>query len=188
MREKNKASDSFLKLIGRAIQEYASVEQIQSALFKEILGVDSVQARTVFFTVQNVRSRNELFASLPTHKFGEAHDRYWDSCAKFLEKLAAFRNAIVHWHPIIGGHGTKNPMPGKSGRHLGGDDLQPFIRDCLIIHEELRRFLEFLTNDPDDDPTLSQRFLEPIAYRNRADLQPLPKPKGEKRQPRSSRV
>ena len=191
MREKSKANESFLKLIGRAVQEYARVERIQSTLFKEILGVDgvdSIQASIVFFTVQNVRSRNELFGSLLTHRYGEKHDLYWNSCSKFLLILNVYRNAIVHWHPLTFGHGIKNPMPGRSGRSLAADDLPPFIFDCQCIYEELRRFVEFLTDGPpDDDSTSSQRFLEPIPYRNRADLHPPQKPKAKKRQPRSSR-
>jgi hypothetical protein len=189
MRERSKANEPFLKMIGRAVQEYVKVERIQSILLKEILGVDSIQARIIFFTVQNVRSRNELFGSLLTHSHGDIHDRYWNSCGKFLEKLSIFRNAIVHWHPLTVGPGIQNPMPGRSGRSLGAGDLPPFIFDCQCIYEELRRFVEFLTEGLlDDDPTSSQRFLEPIPYRNRADLQPPRKPKAQKHPPRSSRA
>jgi hypothetical protein len=188
-RSRSKANESFLKLIGHAVQEYARVERIQSTLFKEILGVDSIQASIIFFTVQNVRSRNELFGSLLTHRYGDTHDRYWDSCSKFLEKLSIFRNAIVHWHPRTAGPGIQNPMPGRSGRSLVASDLPPFIFDCQCIYEELRQFVEFLTERPaDDDSTSSQRFLEPIPYRNRADLQPPPKPKVRKHRPRSSQA
>jgi hypothetical protein len=59
-----KDRNDFLKAVGDAVQSYAEVEKSQARLLQCILGVDSIQAATIFFTIQNVRSRNELFSSL----------------------------------------------------------------------------------------------------------------------------
>ena len=178
-------SDEFLRAIGTAVQAYGEVEASQSRLLQCILGVTITQAQTVFFTVQNVRGRNELFHSLLAHKYGDKHKKYWESCGRFLHTLSIFRNAIVHWHSLTivyvnrTGDKTKapkspepairNPMPGRSGKTLRLDDFGPFIVDCGYIRAELDQFSGFLRqDDPDDDPTLHERFSRPLPRQNRA--------------------
>ena len=139
-----------------------------------------------------------MFASLLEHKYKEPHNKFWKSCGAFLYQLSIFRNAIVHWHPLTIvhlGRGTsnakepqaavRNPMPGRYGS-LTIERLKPFILDCLYIRAELDQFAEFL-RDPAgaDDPTLPERFSRPLPRQNLASLQPIQRPKGSPKPPRS---
>ncbi len=56
--------DDFLKAIGFAIEAHSKVELAQVRLFQNLISVDSIQARIIFFTIQNVTSRNGLIRSL----------------------------------------------------------------------------------------------------------------------------
>jgi hypothetical protein len=195
-----KDRDDFLKAIGAAVQSYAEVEASQARLLQVILHVDATQASTIFFTVQNVRSRTELFGSLLTHKYNDAHKKYWESCGAFLLILSIFRNAIVHWHPITKifvhrrGERAKdaqaaihNPMPGRRGV-LALSEFEPFMTDCAYIRSELDQFSGFLRDqDGADAPKLRERFSRPLPRQNLANLQPVPQSKGPSNRPQSSR-
>jgi hypothetical protein len=195
-----KDRDAFLRAIGAAVQSYAEVEASQSRLLQCLIDVDSMQATTVFFTVQNVRSRNEMFGSLLEHKYKDTYKKYWKSCGAFLYTLAIYRNAIAHWHPLTivyvnRGEGQPkdaqaaihNPMPGRRGA-LTLESFRPFMMDCAFVRSELDQFSGFL-RDPDgrDDPTLPDRFSRPLPRQNLASLQPSPPPKGPAPPHRSSR-
>jgi len=200
-----KDRNDFLKAVGDAVQSYAEVEKSQARLLQCILGVDSIQAATIFFTIQNVRSRNELFSSLAEHRYNDAYKKYWESCAAFLHTLSVFRNAIVHWHPrtivYVNRSGDPsnapkdaepaihNPMPGRGNTFLRLNDFKPFMVDCNIIRAEMDQFSEFL-RDPDgaDDPTLHERFSRPLPRQNRAVLQSVQPPKEPRSPPRSYRA
>lgn len=56
--------DNFHRLVGQAVEEYALVEDAQSRVLAAILNTETRQAKVIFFTVQNVRSRNEMFLGL----------------------------------------------------------------------------------------------------------------------------
>jgi len=185
-----KDRDDFLKAIGNAVQSYAEVEVSQARLLRCILGVDSMQAAIIFFTIQNVRSRNELFSALLEHKHNNVHKKFWKSCCSFLDKPAVFRDAVVHWHPLTKVYvnrsgdpakvprdaeaAIRNPKPGRSSTTLTLSEFQPFMVDCTYIRAEMDQFAGFL-RDPDgaDAPTLCERFSRPLPRQNRAVLQSL---------------
>jgi hypothetical protein len=170
-----KDRDEFLKAIGNAVQSYAEVEASQARLLQCILGVDSFQAALIFFTVQNVRSRNELFGALLEHKYNDVHKKFWKSCSAFLRELSLFRNAVVHWHPLTRVYvnrsadpakvprdaeaSIRNPMPGRGSASLTVNEFKPFMIDCAYIRAQMDQFSGFL-RDPDgaDDDTLHERF------------------------------
>jgi hypothetical protein len=196
-----KDRDDFLKAIGAAVEAYAEVEASQARLLQCILDVDSMQAATIFFTVQNVRSRNDLFASLIEHKYGDAHSKFWKSCSAFLLDLSKFRNAIVHWHPMTmvyvnrdpakvpkaAARAIRNPMPGRRGS-LTLDAFSPFMLDCTYIRAEMDQFSGYLRDPAEaDDPTLPERFSLPLPRQNLALLQPSQSPKGPPSRPQSLR-
>lgn len=198
-----KDRNDFLKAVGDAVQSYAEVEKSQARLLQCILGVDYMQAATIFFTIQNVRSRNELFSSLTEHRYNDAYKKYWESCAAFLHTLSIFRNAIVHWHPLtivyVNRSGNpantpkdaqtaiRNPRPGRGSISLTLNEFAlPFMLDCAYIRAEVDQFSGFL-RDPDgaDDPTLHERFSQTLPRQNRAVLRPIQPPK-EPRSPHLS--
>ena len=209
--------DKFLLEIGYSIREYAKVEGIQADLLKTILGIDRKAARAIFFAIPNVRARVELFQTLLAVSSEERHRKYWESCSAFLQVLAHFRNAIVHWHPVyvlmfhksrtslneageevetqidpataqrFGGPGITNPKPDKGGIVIHFEHLPAFNADCLFMIQELHAFDCFLAGKEYGGDTSPDRFQKPIGRRNRAVLQPPPKPKAPKAPPRSSR-
>jgi hypothetical protein len=87
--------------IGRAVDAYAMVEGSQVFILQSILAIAHQPAATIFYAVQNVRTRHEMIQSLLNIRFGDTYKKYWASCGKFLQKLADFRNAIVHWQPVV---------------------------------------------------------------------------------------
>jgi hypothetical protein len=180
--------EALLRAIGEAVQAYAKVETTQASLLHTFLGISARQARTIYFTVQNVRSRNEMFAGLLFDSYAEKYKRYWESVGLFLSTLSIFRNAVVHWIPVYvvavpavgvdqpedegkgrSGHGIHNPMPGRQTLTLMADDLRPFLDDCLFIMRELSAFRRALENA--HDLALQERFVRPITRRNSAVLQ-----------------
>jgi hypothetical protein len=196
-----KHDDKLLGAIGSAVKAYTSVEAAQSALLAELLGLGRPEAGVVFFTIQNVRSRNEMYGALLELKYGKRFSVFWDSCSDYLNKLAVFRNALVHWHPMLvitvsplgdpseAEPGLRNPMPGRRGS-LKENDLEPFESDCIFIREALFAFRNHLSDigalhGPSTSP---QKFLSPLSRRNRAVLQPRPMPKAPQAPPRSSRA
>src|SRR4051794_23367738 len=74
--------------IGIAVRAYTQVEASQSRLLSVLLGIDIKPASAIFFSVQNVRSRNELFNTLLTQRFDDRFTKFWESCSSHLQRLA----------------------------------------------------------------------------------------------------
>jgi len=144
-------TDDFLKATGLALQAYVQVEAALIRLLQNILGCDSRQARLIFLSINNVRSKLELFDSLIEHRFGDKVEPFWNSCHQFLQRLAAVRNAIAHWHPVTriyaSPHAEDDPKsaeptladPSFNNRSLTLPDLRKFIGDCNYIRTEIGR-------------------------------------------------
>ena len=187
-----KSRDMLLKAIGEAVEAYTAVEAAQSQLLAIILGVNDDKAAIIFFAVQNVRLQQRMFEGLLLEKYGQTHQKYWASYASYIFKLAEFRNAIVHWHHITiqnatgpSEAGMRRPTPKGRGYAVTVSQLRTFIQDCVRARLETDEFATFLRDG--GGPTLHDRFLRPIVYRNQAVLPPLPMPKAQQSQPRSSR-
>jgi hypothetical protein len=183
--------------MGQAIEAYSRVEQIQVQLLAVVLRLEYKMAAAIFYSVQNVRSRNEMIQTLLTLKYGEKYKEFWDSCTAFLSKLSVFRNAIVHWHPITiialfsgdRDYGLKNTSPLKQTRTLEAKDFPAFIGDCSYITMEIETFMWMLRGDaPQQQPSWQEKFSQPITRQNQADLRPPPKPKAPKRPRKPSRA
>jgi len=131
--------------IGKAIEAFAMVEGAQAMLIQKLLNIDLQSAYAIFFAVQNVPSRNEMLTTLIRVRHGGKYDSYWRSCRVFLQKLAEFRNALAHWHPVVSVFTDKEMnerrfeyeimdiRPSKSTAAIGVDGISPFIEDCRII-------------------------------------------------------
>jgi hypothetical protein len=183
--------------IGIAVRAYTQVEASQSRLLSVLLGIDIKPASAIFFSVQNVRSRNELFNTLLTQRFDDRFTKFWESCSSHLQRLAGVRNNFVHWHPYtllrMDGEGTAetrlmNPMPGRTGR-ASVADVEPFQKDCSYIKSGLDQFaghLVVLSQNP--EAPSPDKFVQLIRGRTPADPQPLPNAKARKGPPRSSQA
>src|SRR5260370_14951233 len=184
--------DILLKAIGEAVEAYTAVEAAQFQLLAIILGVNDDKAAIIFFAVQGVRSRQQMLEALLLEIYGQTYQKYWASYTSYITKLSEFRNAIVHWHHVTISNaegpseaGIRPATPTGRGRALTVSQLRPFIQDCIRARVETDQFATFLRDG--GEPTLRDRFLQPLTYRNQAALQPPPTPKAQQSQPRSSR-
>jgi hypothetical protein len=170
--------------VGRGIDAYSRVEAEQAFLLKAILKTDIRTAYLICFAVQNTRSRVDLIENLLRYKFSNKFETYWDSCSKFIGILAQFRNAIAHWHPSLKIYSDVSnelryvqsiapPVPSNL-RHIEEKDIPAFVADCENICAALRDLSKFISSRR---RSLPQKFQQPLAYRNQADLQPPPIPK-----------
>jgi hypothetical protein len=179
-----------LSTIGEAAEAFTTVEAAQSNLLAIILRITDDAASVIYFTIQNVRARHEMFEALLNERFGSIHKKYWDSYGKYMITLSVFRNAIIHWHPVtilsLSGPseaGIRRATPSGRGKYLTTPQIKPFIQDCIRLRLETDQFAVFLRDG--GEPTLHDRFLRPLTYRNQAVLgQP---PKEPPPPPRSSR-
>jgi hypothetical protein len=183
--------------IGGAISDYAQVEFNLASILQHLLKVDFRQAHAIFFAIQNTRARHELFQSLLQMQFKDGVNKYWNSCAAFLQTLAKFRNALAHWHTMVtiyvaaeedkpdtSEFRLSHPVPGSALPTIGLNDLALFTGDCLAIRKSLSALIVLAKDRPD---TLPEIFQRPIAHRNQAVLQPHRKPKAHQPQRPPSR-
>ena len=180
--------------MGGAIQAYSRVEQEQARVIAAILKIGQASAKTIIFSVQNVRARNEMIQTLLSLNCKDKHKKYWASCAAYLLQLSLFRNAIVHWLPVTIytipdgaiAQGLRNGTPLKSTKTLEVADFSPFIDDCTYINLELEQFAWYLEGHPNEQ-AWHEKFSRPLARRNRAVLLQPPTPTEPKPRPESAR-
>jgi hypothetical protein len=190
--------------IGKAIHSYSKVEVAQVRILEGMLKLETLPATILFFSVQNVRARNEMIDSLLGHYYGGKLENFWAECSRFLYKLALFRNAIAHWVPGMLLHMdhvqrrvTKvtpfiaEPKAAfvKDAIKLEADDLKPFNEDCEYIADILMMFGLYLRGVTPQKPSPSLDKYQQLAIRqNLADLQQLRTPKASQRQRPPSRA
>jgi hypothetical protein len=185
--------------IGQAIDAYAHLEGSISMVLEALLGTSAAMASTVFFAVQNVRSRHEMIQSMMNLVHGNKYDAYWAKCAAFLQNLAKFRNALVHWQPRLTLYTTKTLKISRTAHELGApttagsesflniraQDIPPFINDCRYIQQEIYALVHALNGGA--PPAASpDKFLKPAIRPNLASLRPRPTPRAQKPRPQSS--
>ena len=119
-----------------------------------------MRLNAVFFAIQNVRARHELFEFLLRNKFGVAIEKHWNSCSKFLLTLATFRNAIAHWHPHTNLYTGRTGADFETRQALGHpamvsphaaleiEDFPPFLKDCMAIRTELSGLIGLVKDQP----------------------------------------
>jgi hypothetical protein len=165
--------------IGESIEAYASVEARQAFLLATILNIDYRRACVIFFAVQNVRARGEMIQELLDQGFDERLKKYWNSCNKFLLKLAQFRNALAHWQPYSnlyegsGGNRHYEPALGPPTlndlKPLEAGDFPAFVEDCDYVGGEIEKLDAIIKSGPRAWP---ERFQPPTIRPNRASLRP----------------
>lgn len=179
--------------IGQAVEAYAKVEGAQSMVLERLLNISSHEATVIFFSIQNVRTRNEAFQTLLTIKHKEKYTKFWKKVASFLSTLSKFRNGVVHWAPAVVLYRSKE---GKTVKHehelmhpaynskfdlIDRTKIDNFVKDCRYIEQEIHALKRELDGDPPERAS-PHRFLRPSIRPNLAFLQPPPTPKA--RQPR----
>jgi len=189
-------TDPLHSMVGAALEAYARVEGHLTSVLQDLIRTNSQQAHAIFFAVQNVRSRNDLFETLLLMEIGPDIRTYWASCSTFLYRLALFRNAIAHWGPLLvvymSTKGSSTKPAERALRHpaargfkpLLAEDIKPCLVDCQYMAEELSALHALVTERPS---SLPERFLRRLARRNSASLQQSRSPKGPQPQRRSSR-
>jgi hypothetical protein len=185
--------------IGQAIDSYAMVEGSQVFILEAILAIPPQMASVVFFSVQNVRSRHEMMQAILAIKHVDKYKKFWGKCGAFLQKLADFRNAVVHWHPVVAvyldkkgaiqdhGYELKHGSAGNSFLPIRTRDFPDFLKDCQYIQQELLAFNGYLKGDSAYSAS-QDRFLQPNLRRNLAVLRQPPKLKEPQPPPKSSRA
>lgn len=170
--------DDLHVLIGRAIEAYALVEAQQALLVEQVLNIDTPSAFVICFAAENVRFRCGMISSLlQIHNTGFV--KYWKSCSTFLEKLAEFRNALAHWHPILNvccqhlasekrySMALYDPKLRKTNFFLAAEHIPPFLEDCSYIFKELTDLTAAIKDHPQSPP---QKYNEKLR-KNRAVLE-----------------
>jgi hypothetical protein len=142
-----------------------------------ILKIDYRKACTIFFAVQNVRARGEMVEQLLGQGFDQRLKGYWNSCNKFLLKLARFRNALAHWQPYSNlyegssGNVRYEPALGPPSpdllKPLEASDFPAFVEDCEYIGGEVQKLDALIKSGPGGWP---ERFRAPTIRQNRAML------------------
>jgi hypothetical protein len=163
--------------IGKAIEAYALVEGEQVLVLQSVIGSDYPTATIIAFSM-NANSRCQMIGELLGHTYKGALDTYWKSCRKFLGKLAAYRNAIAHWHPLVEiyedqsnrvyiKHVLNHPKSGKLYESLDDQSVLPFIEDCHYIRSQLQDLNNEVLRKP-RNAEFDERFGRPLARQNEA--------------------
>jgi hypothetical protein len=159
MATKSSSNAEMHSAIGASIHQYSKVEVAQTRILEAILNIETKPAALLFFSIQNVRTRNDLIEGLLRHYREENLRPYWAKCSAFLFKLSLYRNAIAHWIPGWHYHldfvqrkitgvtafiSDPKAGPTKEARSLQAGDLKPFDEDCQYIAHQLNQFAAYL--------------------------------------------
>ena len=180
------SKDGMHLAIGKAISAYAKVEAAQAKLLTFILRIGLPQATTIFYTLQNVRSRSEMYETLITQANGSLYSAYWKSFSLYLSRLAKFRNAVVHWHPFLIDEmgerdgpiipptpGIQNPSPTWPLAPLTEKDIPPFLDDCAFAEKEMWAFCAHIRDAGSGVfGPWPEKFHKSLARQNQAVLRP----------------
>lgn len=85
---------------GRAIDNYAQLEQSLCALLAYLAGTSRDVAAVIFFKITNARARNDILDKLVRKKHGTTYALWWNSFIKDVGLIDRWRNEVVHWHSI----------------------------------------------------------------------------------------
>lgn len=184
--------------VGEAMDTYAHVEAHLANIVGNLLKVDYRKSHIIFFAISNMRSRLELVEGLFfLHLKAEHHEAFktfWGPVQAYLTTLSHFRNALAHWHPHITVYVNRlgaqvrparyeaalsHPIPGMKNKSIEARHIGDFIEDCQFAREFLSAIKPIAKRRPASLPRI---FRQPIARRNKADLQPRPNPKAQQPQ------
>jgi hypothetical protein len=93
-------NDPIWEIRGKAIEQYAQLEQALFLMFCGLSGMDVKTGGTIFFRIVNTRARNTVIENLFRNKFSEQMKLFRNSLIRDIGILDKDRNSIVHWHMI----------------------------------------------------------------------------------------
>jgi hypothetical protein len=134
-------------LVGRAISEWASLEDSMAHMLQAALRIPWWKAHNIFWSVNSVQTRISIISNCLQADM-RMIDRlpFWKSVAKEIAILASDRNKIAHWrlwHVLDQGRGTEEyflaPNFGDYASSLGKRDELLLSDDIELITEEIRR-------------------------------------------------
>ena len=177
--------------VGYSLSRYAQIEFALASILAALIRLDFKTSNLIFIALKSTRARHELLSALFEAKFGAKITVYWNSCVSALQQMAAFRNAVAHWHKNGGtayavpeGHKALpityalTPPPGQDGR-ITKSQMDLFTADC----KAMQRLLNDLAKHAKQRPSaLPKRFLRPISYQPQASHLPPPTATKPKRQ------
>ena len=80
-----------------AINDYARLETVLCDFMRTLIGCDHHTGRVIFYNLTNTRSRYAIIAKLVKTKLDGTYAPAWPRVEKWLIKLDAKRNKLVHW-------------------------------------------------------------------------------------------
>jgi hypothetical protein len=93
--------DEFHNARGRAIQEYAELEQALCSLFACLSDIKPDTVGIIFFRITNSRVRDVILEKLLKKKHGNTYSIFWNSFIKLIDQISRRRNEIVHWNALM---------------------------------------------------------------------------------------
>jgi hypothetical protein len=93
-------NDPIWAIRGKAIEQYAQLEQALFTMFCGLSGMDMKTGGTMFFRIVSTRARNIIIEDLFRNKFAEQMNLFRNSLIREIVMLDQARNSIVHWHMI----------------------------------------------------------------------------------------
>lgn len=164
---------------GAALDSYSAVEASLCRLFAHLLGTDDEAAGTVFYRINNARSRNTMIEKLLKQRHGAEFNLFWNSLERLLRTIAETRNSTVHWQTVIeigdtGVQGYLHPPNIAAGLRTDNvirlPELQEFRDKCSFISRSINIFKTVLGGWPAEklEPDTLQAYreicLQPITY------------------------
>jgi hypothetical protein len=91
----------FHALRGRAIQEFAALEQSMLRVLAALTGQQVREAAVVFFNIRNSNTLLNTFDGLMERRFGDRYLEIWKPLVKLIRHLTNERNCIVHYNVFL---------------------------------------------------------------------------------------
>lgn len=169
---------SLAEIRGRAINNYALLEQALCRLLWVFTGMRPQAAATLFFKIGNARYRNDALDKLKKQKLNKEYARFWNSALSEIGGLDSTRNQIVHWHVATSdnepdGHINRVLRPpnfwarNPDTPELTAGDLMKFMRKAEFIADCLHYFAICITDPNSLGADLSawlEIFEQPLTY------------------------
>jgi hypothetical protein len=178
-------SDPMWAVRGRAIQEYATLEQSLFSLFQLLTDMEPRACGTVFFKIASTQARNAILDKLIRIKFKDKCALFWNPFLKDLRPIDTKRNEIVHWNTIIESRLDENGSQVNSAKlrppnfwvytssteYIKTGDMLDFIVKC-DIYARLCNMFSFALNENVDEKSRRpwlEIYQRPLTYPLPAD-------------------
>lgn len=160
-----------------AIEAYAWVERELCSAFAYLAGTDDRVAGTIFFRLNNARTRRVMLNKMMRLKHGDDRRLFFNSLIKRLNEVDDTRNQIVHWIMIVNVYNHNGQFVGVDSHlappdfwswdentpNLKAPDLLDFSARCRVIALAISQLVgRYRGRIPAD--ALPDITLEPLAF------------------------